>query len=135
MNSEILNRIQYMSEELAIRKERERLLKWEIDSSGYISEYAARKILNYATPAGLSQESPETVEEEPEEPEEVIPPDPPKNPIVKVRVKGEPAQKKSRIDRESVIALKKAGMPAAAIAKEMGCSAATIYAIWKEDRN
>ena len=132
MNSEVLNRIQYMSEELAICKEHERLLKLEIDSSGYISEYAARKILNYATPAGESQESPETVEEEPEE---VIPPDPPKNPIVKIRVKGEPTQKKSRIDRESVIALKKAGMPAAAIAKEMGCSTATIYAIWKEDRN
>ena len=130
MNSEILNRIQYMSEELAIRKERERLLKWEIDSSGYISEYAARKILNYATPAGESQESPETVEEEPEE---VIPPDPPKNPIVKMRIKGEPTQKKSRIDRESVIALKKAGMPAAAIAKEMGCSVGTVYSIFKED--
>ena len=57
MNSEVLNRIQHMSEELAIRKERERLLKWEIDSNGYISEYAARKILNYATAVEEPQES------------------------------------------------------------------------------
>ena len=129
MNSEVLNRIQHMSEELAIRKERERLLKWEIDSNGYISEYAARKILNYATAVKEPQESSEPEREEP-----AVEIEPPKNPMVKHRIQGEPAQKKARIDRESVVALKRSGMPAAAIAKEMGCSMATVYAICKEDR-
>ncbi len=125
MNSEVLNRIQYLSEGLAICKERERLLKLEIDSNGYISEYTARKILNYAT----VEESPEPEREEP-----AVEIEPPKNPMVKVRVKGEPAPKKARIDREAVVALKRSGMPAAAIAKELGCSIATVYAICKEDK-
>jgi hypothetical protein len=137
MNSEVLNRIQHMSEELAIRKERERLLKLEIDSNGYIGEYAARKILNYTTGVEEPQESlrrasGESQEREEEEPAVEI--EPPKNPMVKHRIQGEPAQKKARIDRESVVALKRSGMPAAAIAKEMGCSMATVYAICKEDR-
>jgi DNA-binding NarL/FixJ family response regulator len=135
MNSEVLNRIQHMSDELAIRKERERLLKWEIDSNGYISEYAARKILNYATAVKEPQESLRRVsgesQEREEESEEVAPP---KNPMVKHRIQGEPAQKKWRVDRAQVMALKRSGKTAGVIAKELGCSVATVHSVWKEDR-